>query len=139
MTQEIENRIVAFVRIIANRCYACLYRREENCSRCDSRTATRLIRDIELDVAVPPKDYSLFARMKLIVDGLKRAKRPLLSSEIVLDGICSNQLKQWTLKRLIRLGVVGRRRAFKTRTGYQVYRYFLTTKETKDEREEHAK
>lgn len=139
MTQEIENRVVAFVRVIANRCCTCLYRRVENCERCDSRTATRLIRDIELDVAVPPKDYSLFARMKLIVDGLKRAKRPLLSSEIVLDGICSNQLKQWTLKRLIRLGVVGRRRAFKTRTGYQVYRYFLTTKETKDERDEQVK
>ena len=134
MTQEIENRVVAFVRVIANRCCTCLYRREENCSRCDSRTATRLIRDIELDVAVPQKDYSLFARMKIIVDCLKRANRPLLSSQIVLDGICSNQLKQWTLKRLIRLGVVGRRRAFKTRTGYQVYRYFLTTKETKDER-----
>lgn len=139
MTKETEKRVIAFVRVIANRCCTCLYRREENCSRCDSRTATNIIRDIELDVAVPPKDYSLFARMKLILDGLKRAKRPLLSSEIGLDGICSNQLKQWTLKRLIRLGVVGRRRAFKTRTGYQVYRYFLTTKETKDEREEHAK
>lgn len=140
MTQETEKRVVAFVRVIANRCCTCLYRRDENCSRCDSRTATRLIRNIELDVAVPPKDYSLFARMKLIVDGLKRAKRPLLSSEIVLDGICSNQLKQWTLKRLIRLGVVGRRSAFKTRTGYQVYRYFLTTtKETKDERDEQVK
>ena len=134
MTQGIENRVVAFVRVIADRCFTCLYRREENCERCDSRTATRLIRDIELDVAVPKKDYSLFARMKIIVDCLKRANRPIFSSEIVLDGICSNQLKQWTLKRMIRLGVVGRRRAFKTRTGYQVYRYFLTTKETKDER-----
>lgn len=134
MTQEIENRVVAFIRVIANRCCTCLCRREENCARCDSRTATRLIRDIELDVSVPKKDYSLFARMNIIVDCLKRANRPLLSYEIVLDGICSNQLKQWTLKRMIRLGVVGRSRAFKTRTGYQVYRYFLTTKETKDER-----
>ena len=39
MTKEIENRVVAFVRMIANRCQSCLYRREENCSRCDSRLA----------------------------------------------------------------------------------------------------
>lgn len=133
MTPEIETRVIAFVRIIANRCSTCLYRREENCSRCDSRTATRLLKDIELDKAVPPKDYSLFARMQLIAEALGRAAKPLFSSEIDLDGLCSNQLKQWTLKRMMRIGVIGRRLAFKTKSGYCVYRYFLKqeTKETK--------
>ena len=133
MTPEIEQRVVAFVRVIANRCHTCLRRREENCQHCDSRTATRLLKDIELDIAVPQKDYSLFTRMSLIAESLKRAGKPIFSSEIDIDGLCSNQLKQWTLKRMMRLGVIGRRLAFKTRTGYCVYRYFLKqeTKETK--------
>ena len=133
MTQEIENRVVAFVRIIADRCHGCLYRREENCQHCDSRTATRLLKDIELDIAVPPKDYSLFTRMQRIAEILGRSAKPLLSSDIDLDGICSNQLKQWTLKRMMRIGVIGRRLAFRTNSGYCVYHYFLKqeTKETK--------
>jgi len=132
MTPEIEQRVVAFVRVIANRCHTCLRRREENCQHCDSRTATQLLKDIELDIAVPPKDYSLFTRMSLIAESLKRAGKPIFSLEIDIDGLCSNQLKQWTLKRMMRIGVIGRRLAFKTRTGYCVYRYFLKqeTKET---------
>ena len=125
MTTEIEQRVVAFVRIIANRCRTCLHRREENCQHCDSRTATQLLKDIELDIAVPQKNYSLFTRMSLIAESLKRAGKPLLSSEIHLDGLCSNQLKQWTLKRMMRIGVIGRRFAFKTNSGYCVYRYYL--------------
>lgn len=129
MTTEIENRVIAFVRVIANRCYTCLRRREENCAHCDSRTATRLLKDIELDIAVPSKDYSLFARMQLIAEALGRSSKPLLSSQIELDGLCSNQLKQWTLKRMMRIGVIGRRLAFKTKSGYCVYRYFLKPEE----------
>lgn len=133
MTPEIESRVVAFVRVIANRCHGCFRRREENCARCDSRTATRLLRDVELDAAVPPKDYSLFARMQLIAEALGRAGKPLLSSQIDVGGLCSNQLKQWTLKRMMRIGVIGRRPAFRTDRGRCVYRYFLKpeTKETK--------
>lgn len=132
MTPEIEQRVVAFVRVIANRCHTCLRRREENCQHCDSRTATRLLKDIELDIAVPQKDYSLFTRMQLIAEALGRSTKPLLSSQIELDGLCSNQLKQWTLKRMMRIGVIGRCLAFRTRSGYCVYRYFLKqeTKET---------
>ena len=125
MTPETEQRVVAFVRIIANRCHGCLHRCEENCQHCDSRTATQLLKDIELDIAVPPKDYSLFTRMSLIAESLKRAGKPVFSSEIDIDGLCSNQLKQWTLKRMMRIGLIGRRLAFKTHTGYCVYRYFL--------------
>jgi len=125
MTKEIENRVVAFVRMIANRCQSCLYRREENCSRCDSRLATRLMKDIEIDSRVQPQDYSLFTRMARIAECLGRAGKPVFSSEIDLGGTCSNQLKQWTLKRMMRIGVLGRRLAFRTRTGYCVYRYFL--------------
>ena len=138
MTPEIESRVIAFVRVIANRCYPCLHRREENCAHCDSRTATRLLRDIEADIAVPPKDYSLFARMQLIAEALGRSTKPLLSSQIELDGLCSNQLKQWTLKRMMRIGVIGRCLAFRTRSGYCVYRYFLK-REGKQRRRNHER
>jgi len=132
MTQEIENRVVAFVRMIANRCKSCLRRIEGRCYECDSFKAERLLKDIECDIAVPQKDYSLFARMQLIAEILGRAKKPVFSSEINLNGLCSMQLKQWTLKRMMRIGVVGRRLAFRTHSGYCVYRYFLKeTKETK--------
>ena len=132
MTPEIESRVIAFMRVIANRCYSCLHRREENCAHCDSRTATRLLRDIEVDIAVPSKDYSLFTRMQRIAEILGRSAKPLLSSDIDLDGTCSNQLKQWTLKRMMRIGVIGRRLAFRTRSGYCVYRYFLKQEKTKE-------
>lgn len=131
MTQEIENRTIAFVRAIANRCSQCLYRREENCSRCDSRLAVRIMKDIELDKAVPQRDYSLFARMERITEILRGTDEPLFSHEIKLNGMCSNQLKNWTLKRMIRLGLIGRRLAFRTQTGRPVYRYFKKNKETK--------
>lgn len=133
MTREIENRVVAFVRMIANRCKDCLRRIEENCRECDSFIAGRLIKDIEADIAVPPTDYSLFSRMARIAEILGRINKPIFSSEIDLGVTCSNQLKQWTLKRMMRIGIVGRCLAFKTRSGYCVYRYFLKqeTKETK--------
>ena len=133
MTQDIENRVVAFVRTIANRCKFCLRRREENCSRCDSRQAVRLLRDIELDIYVTQKDYSLFARMQKISEILKKSATPLLSSQIDLDGLCSNQLKQWTLKRMLRIGVICRRQRSLTANGYRTYCYYLkpNKKETK--------
>ena len=132
MTPDIESRVIAFVRVIANRCHGCLRRMEENCRRCDSRTATQLLKDIELDIAVPPRDYSLFARMQLITEALARSAKPLLSSQIDVGGLCSNQLKQWTLKRMMRIGVIGRRLASRTRSGHCVYRYFLRQEKTKE-------
>lgn len=138
MTQHTEDRVVAFVRVIAGRCRVCLRRRPENCQRCDSSIANRLMRDIETDRRLPPKDYSLFTRMALIAEILKnRAPRPLLATEINLEGLCSNQLKNWTLKRMIRNGIVGRHLAFTTDTGYRVYRYFLLKKQGDQNNEDH--
>lgn len=130
MTPEVESRVIAFVRVVADRCHGCFRRREENCARCDSRTATRLLEDVERDVAIPPKDYSLFARMQLIAEALGRAGKPLLSSEIDVRGLCTKQLKRWTLLRMMRIGVVGRVPA--QENGRCAYRYFLKNqKETK--------
>lgn len=126
MTELTEKRVVAFIRVIADRCKGCLHRREEVCRNCDSFAANRIMRDIEADKKVPPKDYSLFTRMALIVEILRNNPAgTLLSTEIDLNGLCSNQLKQWTLKRMVRMSVIGRRLAFTTDTGYRVYRYFL--------------
>ena len=135
MTELTEKRVIAFVRVIADRCKGCLHRREEVCRNCDSFAANRIMRDIEADRNVPPKDYSLFTRMTLIVEILRNnSSGTLLSTEINLEGLCSNQLKQWTLKRMVRMNVIGRRLAFTTSTGYRVYRYFLLPK-TQNEQE----
>ena len=135
MTELTEKRVIAFVRVIAERCKGCLHRREEVCRNCDSSAANRIMRDIEADRNVPPKDYSLFTRMALIVEILRNNSSGMLfSTEINLEGLCSNQLKQWTLKRMVRMNVIGRRLAFMTSTGYRVYRYFLLPK-TQNEQE----
>lgn len=131
MNEHLERRVVAFIRALAMRCRECLRRYPENCERCDLRPVRHLLREIEADRAIPQKDYSLYTRMALIAELLKHSRKPLLSSEIRLDGLCSNQLKQWTLKRMERMGIVGRELAFTASTGYRVYRYFH-----KDDRQE---
>jgi len=120
----LEQRLVAFVRIIADRCYGCPWRGGTRCQRCDSLRATLLLRDYESSSAPPsPVDYSLATRVRRITEALSSAGRPLTSREIDLRGTCSAQLKQWTLKRLQRLGVLRRSPA-----GGGLYLYALSTK-----------
>lgn len=129
MSPENEKRALAFIRTIANRCMSCLVRSEENCSPCTSRWANSILRDIENESPQSREiDYSLAARMLRIRMILERAQKPLLSSEIQLDGLCYTQLKQWTLKRMMRLGVIGRRLDQKTNNNYRTYRYYIIPK-----------
>lgn len=128
MTDKTEKRMVAFVRTIADRCTRCLRRREENCRLCISRWANEIMSDWERDIAAGSHsqyDYSLSARMMMIIDRLQEAKCPLLASEIDISKYCSKQLKQWTLKRMIRLGYIGRMCDLDDKPPY---RYYLTKK-----------
>ena len=129
MTPETEKRVIAFVRTVANRCKECLRRREENCRRCDSFLAASLLADICRDNPVRTADFSLFSRMRLIARTLADAGIPLLSSQIRLDVPCSPQLKQWTLGRMVRLGLVGRRLVRTPKSGRCIYCYFLAIPE----------
>lgn len=108
MTPGVEERVVAFIRVIADRCHNCLHRVEAYCRRCDSRPAARLLKEVEADAAPNRLDYSLFARMSRIRDILLAAGGPLPSSRIDVGDVCSPQLKYWTLVRMARLGIIER-------------------------------
>ena len=107
MTEATEKRAIAFIRTIGNRCTSCLRRSEERCRNCISSWANEILHDYEIE-SVPQPDYSLSARMMMIMDCLGKAGRPLLSSEIDMKQYCTKQLKRWTLMRLIRAGKVRR-------------------------------
>ncbi len=121
MTEAVEKRAIAFIRTIGNRCTSCLRRDEESCRNCVSSWANSILRDIENETK-PEIDYSLQARMMMIVDRLDKADTPLLSSEIDLKQYCTKQLKRWTLQKMIRLGFVHRT---KTCCTSHLYRYSL--------------
>ena len=127
MTQEIERRVFAFVNTVANRCTTCFRRAEENCRNCLSMWANSVLTDIEACRDGKPQgiDYSYGERCRKILMILTRERRELQSKEIDLSGTCSPQLKQWTLNRLVRRGLIGRRLVYRTRSGYCVYSYFL--------------
>ena len=74
--------------------------------------------------------------MKKITDIVASANRPILSREIDLEGTCSFQLKLWTLKHMVKIGILGRKVACK-KNDRRNYFYFLKSgnenKETKNE------
>ena len=128
----------SFISSVVNECRSCLRRNDENCKSCFARTAKVILREMKIDETAAPIDYSLYARMKKITDILSDAGRPMLSRDIRLDpGICSFQLKLWTLKHMVKIGVLGRKVAFKKNSRCN-YFYFLKSsgrnnKETKHE------
>lgn len=135
MRENTERRVIAFVNSVAGRCTKCLHRNEENCRGCLSLWANSILTDIEADRDGLSKDvdYSIGARTAKIIMALTRAKRELLSREIDLGGICSFQLKLWTLKKLCKRGILGRRVAT-SKNGRRTYYYFLKSKTDKAER-----
>lgn len=108
MTPSTERRAVAFIRTVANRCTSCMRRSPEVCGNCISQWANEIMRDYESELGSSRVDYSLAARKMKIIDTLKRAARPLFAHEIDLSGICSRELKRWTLRRMERLGQIVR-------------------------------
>ena len=109
MTEAVERRAIAFIRTIGNRCTTCLRRSAENCRNCISAWANEILHDYENE-SVPQPDYSLSARMMMLADALDKAGRPLASRQIDLHGLCSRQLKFWTLVRMTRMGRLRRTR-----------------------------
>ena len=130
MNQNTIDRAVAFIRTMANQCYTCFRRNEENCSRCFSRQASLLIREIELDRRNAPIDYSLYARMNFIREALKDGEKS--SHDINTAKLCSKQLKRWTLRKMIRLGIISRRPLYE-KNGHLYYIYSLTAHTRKPE------
>lgn len=112
MKEDVARRALAFVNTVAGRCSSCLKRNGENCGRCLAAWANEIMGDYEKGFSAAATggeiDYSLAARMACIVSAIDKAGRPLRSREIDLDGICSWQLKWWTLRRMVRTGMLVR-------------------------------
>lgn len=134
MTKDVENRVIAFVRSVAGDCAGCMRRAEANCRTCRAKFAQALMRDISVSTGkVDPIDYSLATRMHRIVSAIESANRPLTTSEIDLGGTCSFQLKYWTLRYMVRKGVLVRTVAFRRgQSRKKYYRYFLRKKKQGD-------
>lgn len=108
MTPSTERRAIAFIRTVANRCASCVRRRPESCNGCLAQWANEIMRDYDSETRHGEVDYSFAARRMKVLDALQRAARPLFAYEIDLSGVCSRGLKQWTLRRMERLGQIVR-------------------------------
>ena len=134
MTQETERRAIAFIRTIAGRCSSCTHRREELCRTCPSRWANEIMRDYEAEQKPVSMDYSLAARKLCILDILRRAGRPLLSSEIDISNTCSKGLKQYTLLRMVKARQICRVQNDDPGDDRHVFRYFIPKTHNKPNR-----
>lgn len=131
MTDRLKQRTVAFIRSLASHC-PCVYRSEERCRDCCFKVAKSLLLDIERDeMPVQKIDYSCYTRMNIILATLKAAGHPLLAKEIPLQGLCSMQLKYWTLSQMVKRGLIGKKFAYKN-NDRKFFKYYLKhNKETK--------
>ena len=137
MHPQTERRVISFINTIARDCTMCLRRCDENCRTCRSLWANSILTDIEADRDGISKhiDYSMGARTEKILLILRQAKKPLTAREINLEGLCSFQLKRWTLHKLIRRGLLGKMMQ-KHPYGRSKYLYFLKSrKETNNANE----
>ena len=126
----------SFVQSVVNDCKGCMRRNDENCRSCFARTAHVILREMESDEKHMPIDYSLYARCNRIREILEKAGRPLMSRDIDLNGVCSFQLKLWTINHMVKIGILGKKMQ-KNPCGRSKYLYFLKirnkNKETKNE------
>lgn len=117
MTIEMQRRVVAFVRTIANECSNCIRNGSEYCNDCVAKRAKYLLSDIKTDEGPAPViDYSFYARVEKIKNILTKAGRPLLAKNIDLKQTCSPQLKCWTLNQMVYKGVLGRKFAYRSKS-----------------------
>lgn len=123
---NVMDRVIAFLNLFDGDCRECLRRSSSNCTNCRSTMAKSILAEIKAEQSsreapVEP-DYSLYARMAIITRSIRNAGRPVRSIEIGLSSVATPQLKAWTLLRMIRKGVIGRRKNGK------YYVYFLKDK-----------
>lgn len=106
------NRLRAFINIFASRCRVCLRKANIGCSDCDYNRATGLISEIDNVRNAKEEQYwqdnPVQERREMILRALRQAGRPLMSSEIVIDGV-SRSLKGFTLKQMCKRRILGSR------------------------------
>ena len=133
MDEKVEQRLVAFVRMLAGKCANCLRRDQTNCRMCICGDAQALMRDVNAsEKPQAPVDYSLYARMKKILEVLETAGRPLMAKDINISDICSYQLKNWTINKMVSLGMIGKKFAYRAKTRKRIKEYYYYYIQKKD-------
>lgn len=125
-------RIHAFLAQMAASCKNCFHAGDGRCETCAAQSARLILslfgeesRSINA-VSKRTKDE----RMRLILEQLKKANRPLRTAEIALPPDCSKENKAQALERLVFLKKIVRKR----KNSFYVYTLSLQQqKETKDE------
>lgn len=126
MNDDLKQDVRAFLTSLADECKICLRRGSSACGYCHAPGARRILR--RMDMPPPAGDTDLrcdiISRMARIAAILTHARRPLLSAEIDMKHFCSRSLKEFTLREMVRIGKVVRRRI----RGSDKYRYSLSHK-----------
>ena len=134
MNEQNVRLTIGFLQSLVGQCGSCLRRTE--CDSCFVQTAKSLLKSIEVESKSAMRrdpDYTIAFRMATIEDSLRKAGRPLMSSQIDVRGICYKQLKYATLKILLRMRRISR---FRSRmTG--AWLYFIPKKKRKHTHENH--
>lgn len=122
---NLKSKIFNYLRSLEGMCSDCL--RKQYCDSCHIKTAKMILSDIKTynaaEAEVKPTDNSLPNRIRIILDSLASANRPLLSKEIHIPN-CPKELKEWTINNLLARHQILRRR----RKDSSFYEYFLPTK-----------
>lgn len=123
MDEELKRDIRAFLNSLAGECSNCLRMNQGYCDNCYARRAKRILERMSVQKPTdnPAPLCDIVSRMARIATVLKRAGRPLLAVEIDMADTCSRSLKEFTLREMIRLGKITRRRI----RGSRVYLYSL--------------
>lgn len=130
MTELTEKRAIGFISTIANRCTGCMRHAPDVCRNCISSWANEIMKSYEDDKKRELRDgrvfdYSMPARMMMIIDKIEKAGTPLLALDIDISDYCTKQLKYWTIRRMVNDGILGCKRS---RGGNSRYRYFVKSK-----------
>lgn len=125
---NLNSKIFNYLRSLEGMCADCL--RKQYCDNCHIKTAKMILADIKslnTPVAeIKQSDNSLSNRIRIIIECLSSANRPLLSKEIYIPN-CSKELKEWTINNLLARHQILRRR----RKDSSFYEYFLPHKKRK--------
>ena len=121
MTEDFRRDVRAFLASLAYECAGCLRRNQGHCEACYSRRAKTLLERLDRPSGERVLRRDIVSRMARIVAILSGARRPLLSSEIDMANYCSRSGKEFTLREMMRLGKIGRRRV----GGGARYVYFI--------------
>ncbi len=132
LSDNLFRRIHAFLSQISASCKTCFHESEGRCESCAAQSA-RLILNL---ISEESQSINMVSkrtkenRMRLILERLKDANRPLRAAEITLPPDCSKENKAQALARLVLLKQIVRKRK------NSFYVYTLSSQQQKENKNE---